>query len=1146
MGFRDLPDLRRRYFGQAGELANTFYIPVLSQAVSYDRQAGYFDLASLVIAATGIAAFIRNVSRLTTPARPPMRLISGATWSPADVEAFRLGEASLSNSIGQGLVRHLEPDEHECARLGLPAEWRPEKDQIAQHRLGALAWMIANHFLEVRIALPLDPSGRPYLPGRQGALFHPKSGILADANGDRISFQGSVNETGAAWARNREKFDVHRSWFDPLDAQDILSEIDEFGTIWDRRDPQLLILPLPEAVRRHLNHFQHYFERWARDPPRDPLDAAAVQEKPLIDRIQAQWLLDAPKRAENEHLILEPLWADGQPFRPFPHQDRVVRKTVASFPKSFLFCDEVGLGKTIEGGLALRTLMLQGNIRRALLIAPRSLIRQWMEELREKFALTAWFYDGRCLTDVAGRVRLVAEPLAEDGIVIISRHLIARADRQPEVSAITKPWDVVIVDEAHAARQRIFGADEPNQFLSLLQQFKRRSLFQSLWLLTATPMQIEPREVHDLMLLCGLDRPEWRPWTSLSTFEQYFRDLNDFGSVTKVRNEVIRLSRVAVANGAPDFDQQQPPPPWPAFDWKNVVGEIQRGRGLGLVLQQLPGNRANAMTPSLSRQTPLGVFTFRHTRATLRAYQERGLIQGLALREPQDAPVDFKTAGEHQAYARIDELCSQFYRLADIKPEERSGVGFLMAVFRKRLASSFAAFRKSLERRRDLITDIQHALDEALANEAFKDFAEEEDEDQDGEIDARSAFDRERQRLIRLYSDPRRRHQLDGERNYLNSYIRTLNQISRDSKFEEFEVRLRNLIQSGCRVIVFTQYLDTLDFIRSRLEHKFGDQIGCYSGRGGEVWDPNANSWKTVEKAEIKARSKLGHATPIHILLGTDAASEGLNLQQFSALINYDLPWNPMRVEQRIGRIDRIGQQSERVLIVNFYVRNTIEEDTYDTLKNRIRIFEDVVGPLQPILAEMPRILRQFARGEIELGEARRQLTEAERARPSVAIQPFENYAIVDQDVSDRPHFGHAALSQKRLAAWCLAHPAPGMQIATVPEPGAITATVDGTEGCLSIGWADAPDHLGLHAQEEVLVTFSGELADRHPPTAASPDDQAAVGKLTEGARLLTWGDPLLEAWLEAIRGALLTDGDYKASGLSRDADPFLRNDRLE
>jgi hypothetical protein len=73
---------------------------------------------------------------------------------------------------------------------------------------------------------------------------------------------------------------VRRSWFADLDAEDIRGEIAEFSAIWD---PQLLILPLPEAVRRYLDHFQHYFELGEQDPPRDPLDVAAVHEMPLID-----------------------------------------------------------------------------------------------------------------------------------------------------------------------------------------------------------------------------------------------------------------------------------------------------------------------------------------------------------------------------------------------------------------------------------------------------------------------------------------------------------------------------------------------------------------------------------------------------------------------------------------------------------------------------------------------------------------------------------------------------------------------------------------------------------------------------------------------------------------------------------------------
>ena len=81
--------------------------------------------------------------------------------------------------------------------------------------------------------------------------------------------------------------------------------------------------------------------------------------------------------------MLHPLWADGAPLQPFPHQTQVWQRAVAAFPQPFLFCDEVGLGKTIEAGLVLRTLILRGVLNRVLLIAPRSLIRQWMEELRE-------------------------------------------------------------------------------------------------------------------------------------------------------------------------------------------------------------------------------------------------------------------------------------------------------------------------------------------------------------------------------------------------------------------------------------------------------------------------------------------------------------------------------------------------------------------------------------------------------------------------------------------------------------------------------------------------------------------------------------------------------------------------------------------
>ncbi len=1131
MSFRDLQHLRRRYSGQAGQLVNEFYVPVLGQASRYDRQAGYFDSAALVQVASGLAAFIQNVRHQPSAGRPPMRLITGTTWSPEDIDAYRRGVDSLRASLERTGPRRLELTDDECLRLGLPRGWRPEADQIARDRYGALAWMVATGLLEVRVALPLDHAGKPCYPGRGGALYHPKAGILYNGDDSVIVFQGSVNETSAAWARNREMFEVKRSWASEQDADDCHFYIDEFDKIWRGLDPGLLVLPLPRAVVEYLAAFQPPDQQ----PPRhDPLEKrAAVAVPSLQDRIRAQWFLDAPRLPGGEALVLHPLWADGKPLLPFPHQTIVHRRAVAGFPQSYLFCDEVGLGKTIEAGLVLRSLILLGKLRRVLIVSPRNLIRQWMEELREKFALTAWFYDGQMLHDVGGRTRRCDRPWDEDGIVIVSRHLIARQERQGAVLAASRPWDAVLVDEAHAARRRVFGAEEPNLFLRLLQELKARRLYRCLWLLTATPMQLAAHEVHDLLLLAGVDDSRWGPWSRLSEFERFFDQLRMFAVIKNERAGVVAMTRRAVEIGAPDLSASEVPTHWTDLQWRSLVQRIQNnGPGLSLGLQGLLPQQAEGMTPYLARQTPLAVHMFRHTRQTLRAYRDRGLLRaGLADRTPEDVPVIFQSDEEKKLYTRIDELCSKFYRLAEVEPDERSGVGFLMAVFRKRLASSFAAFRKSLERRRDLVAAVQQDLAVMDEAELLKQTLSEGEEDDD-DMDVSAALERERHRLMRLHADPQRRLKLEEERLYLQDYIIRLSCIDDDSKFQEFAQRLSDLLERGHRVIVFTQYLDTLDYIRSKLIARYGSRMACYSGRGGEVWDPGQNNWRLVDKADVKARCKRSHPQAIDILLGTDAASEGLNLQEFSALVNYDLPWNPMRVEQRIGRIDRIGQLANVVLIANLYMTGTIEEDTYATLKDRIGVFENVVGPLQPILAEMPRIFRKLAQGEIERAEALRQLEAARQQQVHSVAAAIERLPDDLSSISSNDEIEPPA-TQNQLAGWCLLHPAPGMHIRNVPEPGMSSLAGDGTQGCLGITWPYAPPHLGIGGTEEILATFNGELADRHPPTGPTQDSHGVEQPGREGVRLLTWGDPYLTAWLEEIRGELLTDADYRAAETS-------------
>src|SRR3546814_20094601 len=115
----------------------------------------------------------------------------------------------------------------------------------------------------------------------------------------------------------------------------------------------------------------------------------------------------------------------------------------------------------------------------------------------------------------------------------------------------------------------------------------------------------------------------------------------------------------------------------------------------------------------------------------------------------------------------------------------------------------------------------------------------------------------------------------------------------------------------------------------------------CFSGRGGEV-QANDGSWRAVSRDEVKRRFRAAEAD---LLLCTDAAAEGLNFQFCGALINYDSPWNPMRVEQRIGRIDRLGQRFVRIRIVNLHYAGTVEADVYMALSRRIVLLQRGVGP---------------------------------------------------------------------------------------------------------------------------------------------------------------------------------------------------------
>ena len=155
----------------------------------------------------------------------------------------------------------------------------------------------------------------------------------------------------------------------------------EFEALWDNRHPAFKILTLPEAVRQRLIAM---VERISQPTEIDGSSAAPRQVSPpsAIERLRFALLRDGPHLPGGRYVGLETA-----PITPWPHQAIVARRLIATWPYSYLLCDEVGLGKTIEAGLAIRSLYLAGLARRVLICAPASLTQQWQREMATKFFL---------------------------------------------------------------------------------------------------------------------------------------------------------------------------------------------------------------------------------------------------------------------------------------------------------------------------------------------------------------------------------------------------------------------------------------------------------------------------------------------------------------------------------------------------------------------------------------------------------------------------------------------------------------------------------------------------------------------------------------------------------------------------------------
>jgi ERCC4-related helicase len=192
-----------------------------------------------------------------------------------------------------------------------------------------------------------------------------------------------------------------------------------------------------------------------------------------------------------------------------------------------------------------------------------------------------------------------------------------------------------------------------------------------------------------------------------------------------------------------------------------------------------------------------------------------------------------------------------------------------------------------------------------------------------------------------------------------------------DSKYKSLVQELRaslKPIAGENKVIIFTGFRMTADYLLQRMQTEEHFAISYIHGGMGK------------EKYLIINQFK--NATEPRILLSTEVGSEGIDLQFCDTIINYDLPWNPMRIEQRIGRIDRIGQSSKRIRIRNIICRNTIEDRILDRLYSRISIFENTIGSLDDILGmEVEKLIVDLSNKQLTDNEIDEQLARNEAVR---------------------------------------------------------------------------------------------------------------------------------------------------------------------
>jgi len=955
--------------GRPVDMLHDFYIPALSLAVQYDRMAGYFRSSSLAAAAQGFSTFIGRQGK--------MRLIVGADLEPDDVRAILDGDL-------QRLAARLNGE------LDRTGSW----PRGIRNGVTLLAWMVEHEYMEVRVAFRIHKKTGEPLPFEavDDGYVHEKWFVLRDASGNRLYGAGTLNESRTALLLNAENIDIHCDWWGETDRRRVDEAVQDFEKLWLGLVPHLPVMTLPEAVRQRLIQLAQGVDR--------PLevDGTSVVPKTVeppspMERLRFAVLRDGPKMPGGRFVGMETA-----PVEPWPHQAIVVRRLIETWPYSYLLCDEVGLGKTIEAGLAFRSLYLSGLVKRILIAASASLTRQWHRQMASKVLLS--FGLTRTTPEIFHEYIFpikkspVAASIYEPDLVILSTGLLARRERAEALNG-AKPFDIALVDEAHVVRRRnpTDGAgahpDFGNLYLSIRNFLRRQA--RSLWLATATPMQIHPVEICDLMALTNrVGAFQFDPALTL----QYYDILSKLLHGQEPGEYEWKFLRRAV-----QAVRGQDPMLWDFIEKSVIDGRIRTTARQWLEDGRIPrGRDRKLMCRLIFSASPLARVMLRHNRRLLEIYCENGqLQQNLARRDILGVPRIVLNPAEQRIYDKLKDYSEGLARQINTHGDRqaRQMMSFLLSFLQLRFASSFYAIRETLRRR---LNKVEATLRNQLVLEA-----------DDTEAEVLSLQDQvseneEENDLIAVESLLKNRTvaDLEWEQDCLKAMIEDMADLTGLSSkmqvlFQALEQRKDRQAGRIRQTVIFTRFYDTLKDIVTRLRQVDPQMLlGTYSGQGAEFFNPETGRMLRLDREEVKEHFLRGE---IDVLVCTDAAAEGLNLQTADFLINFDLGWNPMKIEQRIGRIDRIGQKHDSISVLNLCYADTAEEIVYGRLLSRLAEANMIVGTQQiSLLPVEPEDFRKLAEGTLTPEElevrARQSIEQQRRYAESMEIHPQELYEI--------------------------------------------------------------------------------------------------------------------------------------------------------